>query len=39
MRDPTKWLRRVRYLFRQRQIEADMAEELETHRQMAKIGP
>ena len=36
MLDPAKWLRRVRYLFRQRQIEADMAEELETHRQMAK---
>ena len=36
MLNPAKWLRRVRYLFRQRQIEADMAEELETHRQMAR---
>ena len=36
MLNPAKWLRRVQYLFRQRQIEADMAEELETHRQMAR---
>jgi hypothetical protein len=36
MLNPAKWLRRVRYLFRQRQIEADMAEELETHREMAR---
>ncbi len=31
-----KILRRILYLLRQRQIEADIAEELETHRQMAR---
>lgn len=36
MFDPAKWLRRLRYVFSQRQVEADMAEELETHRQMAR---
>ena len=30
-----KLFRRLLYLFRQRQIEADLAEELEAHRQMA----
>ena len=35
MLDPAKWRRRILYLFRQRQIEAEIAEELETHRQMA----
>ena len=30
------FFRRILYLFRQRQIEAEIAEELETHRQMAK---
>ena len=34
------FLRRVRYLLRQRQIEADLAEELETHRADGReIGP
>ena len=29
-------LRRLRYLFRQREIEAEMAEEIEAHRLMAE---
>ena len=29
-------LRRLRYLFRQQQIEAEMAEEIEAHRLMAE---
>jgi predicted permease len=32
----TKWFRRVQYIFRQRRIEAELAEEMESHRAMRR---